>query len=106
MSKNLVDVSLRHAARNAQRGFNSTLYSNGSTLLLVMDTEVKGTKIRGQVFERTASSSALARAVVERFYRDWHTFPHLSPGGALSASIAYAEAAWRTANRRMGRRAQ
>lgn len=104
MSGVIVNAALRHAARAARNGSNILVYSNGGDIVLVVNAIERGGKITGECATRKVSSAAMARAVVARYVGDLHMFTHLSAASTLDASIAYAQAAWRHANRRAGRR--
>lgn len=92
----------------ARDGKNITLYSSGGELVLVLGAYEAGKplapQVRGECHTRRVASSGIARAVLARYSADLRTFTHLRPEQVLDASITYAEAGWRWACRRAGRR--
>jgi hypothetical protein len=88
--------AFRTAAAYSEQSTGVVLYNNGGRLVLAERGEIIATRI--------VSSSAMANRVHGYYLEKLATFPHLHAVDALNAAVDHAEAAWRVANRRMGRR--
>lgn len=106
MSKKLTNVALRHGLKFAKQGHRITLYTNGPTIIMVIDAKEVGEQIKAATVHRTVTSAGEAREVIAKFDATWSLWPHLrSPVSVLDAAIEYHQAARRVAKRRMHRSA-